>query len=177
MTLGETTVVPADERALAFGYGQRRSWVFWAWWYGMVLAITGLADAALSLLVGQDPSRGIWMILLGAAVSVLGWLVTLGLRFSKKPPKPASDVPRVEQALRINPWVVKGQVGVAVLVGVALVFLTPNGRSPEVLPYVSFVVVAILSLAAGTARSAWLMRHSAELYQDWLERRQGVSGR
>ena len=171
MTLGDAAVA-VDERAMAFGYAQRRSWIFWAWWYGVVLAITGAAEAGLSILLGQDPSPGMYMALLGAPLSVFGWLLTLGLRFSKKLPKPAKDVSRVEQAIRLNPGVVRFLVAAAVLVGAAMVLLTPNGRSPEALPCTALVVTAILSVTAGSARSGWLMKNSGELYSRWLERRQ-----
>jgi len=107
---------------------------------------------------------------LGAAVSALGWLVTLGVRFSAKPPKPASDIPRVEQAIRINPTVIKVSVIGAVLIAAGLILLTPNGRSPEVLPIVGLIAAAQLSIAAGVAYSGWLLKNSGELYARWLER-------
>lgn len=167
MTLGETAAVHTDEQARAYGYAQRRSWIFFAWWYGAVLAFSGMVDAALSALVGQDAERGIAMAILGAALSALGWLVTLGLRFSRKQPKPATDVPRVEQAIRINPGVVWFLVAAAVLIPTALVLFTPKGGSPEVAPILGFIGVCILSLAAGMARSGWLMRNSLNLYRRW----------
>lgn len=176
MTLGEVAETPAHERALAFGYGQRRSWLFWAWWYGAVLAITGCVDAVLSGLVGQGTERGITMVVLGGALSVLGWLATLGLRFSKKPPKPARYLPRVEQAIRINPGVVGFLVVAAMLITAALVFLTPKGTSSETLPYIGLVAAAILSLAGGMARSGWLMKNSDQLYSHWLGRRVSHNG-
>ncbi|MGX5717171.1 hypothetical protein [Arthrobacter sp. MAHUQ-56] len=171
MTLGDATAVATDERALELGYAQRRSWIFWAWWYGVALAITGAADAILSGLVGQDTSRGVGMVLLGAPISAVGWLLTIGVRFSKKLPKPARDVPRVEQGIRINPGVVRVLVIATVLIAAAIVFLTPRGTSPETLPYTGLVATAILSLAAGMARSGWLFRNSNQLYARWLERR------
>lgn len=172
MTLGDATAVAAEERALELGYAQRRSWIFWAWWYGVALAITGAGDAIFSGLVGQDTSRGVGMVLLGAPISALGWLLTLGARFSKKLPKPAKDVPRVEQGIRINPGVVKFLVIATVMVAAAMVVLTPRGTSPATLPYTGLVAAAILSLAAGMARSGWLFRNSSQLYRRWLERRQ-----
>lgn len=172
MTLGDATAVAADARALELGYAQRRSWIFWAWWYGVALAITGAADAILSGLVGPDTSRGVEMILLGAPLSVLGWLLTIGVRFSKKLPKPAKDVPRVERGIRINPGVVNSLVIATVLIAAAMVFLTPRGTSPETLPYTGLVSAAILSLAAGMAGSGRLFRNSSQLYRRWLERRQ-----
>lgn len=174
MTLGEATAEHTDEKALAFGYAQRRSWIFWAWWYGAVLAATGLVDAALLAIFGQDPERGITMVAIGAAVSVVGWLVTLGARFSGKQPKPAADLPRVEQGIRINPGVVRFLLVAAVLIPAALALFTPNGASPETTPILGFIGTCILGLAAGMARSGWLMRNSLEIYRRWLNRRMGL---
>ena len=135
-----------------------------------MIAIPGAVDAGLSGFLGQDPERGVITMALGAAVSALGWLVTLGVRFSAKPPKPASDIPRVEQAIRINPTVIKVSVIGAVLIAAGLILLTPNGRSPEVLPIVGLIAAAQLSIAAGVAYSGWLLKNSGELYARWLER-------
>ena len=175
MTLREAAAAQPDEKALAYGYAQRRSWVFWAWWYGAVLAATGAVDAVLLAIFGQDPERGVTMVIIGAATSVLGWLVTLGLRFSRKQPKPASDLPRLEQGMRVNPGVVRFLVVAAVLIPVALMLFTPTGASPEAGPVVGLVGASILGLTAGMARSGWLMRNSGRLYQDWLARSQAGS--
>ena len=171
MTLGDATAVATDPRAQAFGYAQRRIWVFFAWWYGAVIAIPGAVDAGLSGFLGQEPERGVITMALGAVLSALGWLATLGIRFSGKLPKPASDIPRVEQAIRINPNVIKVSVIGAVLIAAGLILLTPNGRSPEVLPIVGLIAAAQLSIAAGMAYSGWLLKNSGELYSRWLERR------
>lgn len=58
-------------------------------------------------------------------------------------------------------------------IAAAMIFLTPRGTSPEAIPYTGVVAVAILTLAAGIARSGWLFRNSSQLYSHWLERRQG----
>ncbi len=97
-------------------------------------------------------------MVLGAAISALGWLLTLGVRFSRKLPKPASDIPRVEQSIRINPNVIKVSVIGTVLIAAGLVLFTPNGRSPEVLPIVGLITAAQLSIAAGVAYSGWFER-------------------
>lgn len=171
MTLGDAATVDADQRARAFGYGQRRSWIFWAWWYGVVMAITGSADAGFSALFGQDAERGIFMVVLGASASALGWLLTLGVRFSRKLPKPSGDIPRVEQAIRINSGVVKFLLVATVLIVAALVLLTPKGASPETLPVTALIAASILSLTGGIAYSGWLMKNSGELYAQRLARR------
>lgn len=172
MTLGDAAVVAGtDPRALAFGYAQRRIWVFWAWWYGAVFFITGAVDGTLSAIVGQDPERGLFMIVMGAAFSVLGWLLTLGLRFRRKLPKPASDIPRVEQALRTNPPAIKTLVIVSVLIVAALITLTPNGRSQELLPITGLVAALLMSITGGFAYSSSLLENSNAIYARWLERR------
>jgi hypothetical protein len=172
MTWGNAAAVATtDPRAQAFGYAQRRSWVFFAWWYGAVIAIPGAVDAALSGLLGQDPERGVITMALGAALSALGWIVTLRVRFSGKLPKPASDIPRVEQSIRINPNVIKVSVIGAVLIAAGLILLTPNGRSPELLPIVGLIAAAQLSIAGGLAYTGWLLKNSGELYARWRERR------
>lgn len=130
MTLGDAaTLAATDSRAQAFGYGQRQSWVFWAWWYGATLAIPGAVDAGLSGFLGQESDRGIFLTILGAAGSALGWLLTLGVRFSRKTPKPASDIPRVEQSIRINPGVIKFSVIGAVLIAAGLYALWLERRN------------------------------------------------
>lgn len=172
MTSGDAAVLEGtDPRARAFGYAQRRIWVFWAWWYGAVHFITGAADGTLSAILGQDPERGIFMMVLGTALSALGWLLTLGLRFRRKLPEPASDVLRVEQALRTNRSAIKTSVIVSVLIVAALITLTPNGRSPGSLPIVGLVTALLTSITGGMAYSASVLRNSGELYARWLERR------
>ena len=120
MTSGDAAVLEGtDPRARAFGYAQRRIWVFWAWWYGAVHFITGAADGTLSAILGQDPERGIFMMVLGTA----------------------------------------------------LITLTPNGRSPGSLPIVGLVTALLTSITGGMAYSASVLRNSGELYARWLERR------
>jgi hypothetical protein len=134
-------------------------------------AVTAAVDAGLSGLLGQETERGTFVMILGAAGAALGWLLTLGVRFSRKPPKPASDIPRVEQASRINPGVVKFSVLGSMLILAALALFTPKGASPQGLPILGLIAAAQLSIAGGIAYSVWLMKNSGELYAQWLERR------
>lgn len=170
MTLGDATAVATDPRAEAFSYAQRRAWVFFAWWYGTVIAVPGAVDAALSGLLGQDTERGIIAMALGAGLSSVGWLVTLGVRFSRKLPKPATDIPRVDQALRTNPPAIKLSVIVSVLVVAALILFMPEDKYQELLPIIGFVAAALASVTGGMAYSASLLKNSGELYARWLER-------
>lgn len=165
------TGTATDPRATAFGFAQRRSWVFSAWWYPIVLTISGVLHAGLAVVLGQSTELGIFMAILGAIFASLGWVFTAWPRFTRKPPKPASDIPRVEQGIRITPGMIR-TVLIASGLGIgALVLFTPNGGSPETLPMLGMLVTLPVGVAAGLAYTGWLMKNSAELYARWLERR------
>ena len=83
-----------DSEGTAFGLAQRRSWVFSAWWYPAVLSVSGAVQAGLALAVGQSAQAGIVLASLGAVSAALGWALTAGQRFTRRPPKPGSDIPR-----------------------------------------------------------------------------------
>lgn len=168
MTGPATGVVPREE---AFGFAQRRSWVFSAWWYPAVLAVSGAVYAGFALALGQSPETGVVMAILGGVGLALGWALTAWPRFTRKPPRPASDIPRVEQGIRITPGMIR-TILVAGALGVgALVLFTPQGGSPESLPLLGMLVIWPVGLAAGLAYTRRLMMNSAELYARWLERR------
>ena len=168
MTGTDTVLVPDGA---AFGYAQRRSWVFSAWWYPAVLGASGMAQAGLAVALGASAETGIVLAILGAACSALGWAVTARPRFTTKPPRPASHVPRVEQGIRVTPIMIRTILIVSVLGVAALVLFTPKGGSPETLPLLGMLMVWPLGLAAGLAYTRSLMVNCAELYARWLERR------
>lgn len=165
------TATTTDPRAPAFGFAQRRSWVFWAWWYPAVLAIAGAVHAGLATVLGQSTEIGITMAILGGALAALGWVFTTWPRFTRKLPRPASDIPRVEQGIRITQGIIR-TVLVAGALGIgALVLLTPLGGSLEAVPLLGMLAAVFLGLAAGLAHTGWLMKNSAELYSRWVNRR------
>lgn len=111
------------------------------------------------------------MAILGVVGSAVGWAFTAWPRFTRKPPKPASDIPRVEQGIRITPGMIR-TILIATAVGVgALMLFTPQGGSPEMLPLLGMLVIWPLGLAAGLAYTRRLMLNSTDLYARWLERR------
>lgn len=167
MTGPDTRVVPRGE---AFGFAQRRSWVFSVWWYPAVLAVSGAVYALLALAVGQSAETGVVMAILGAVGSALGRAFTAWPRFTRTPPKPPSDIPRVEQGIRITPGMIRTILIASALGLGALVLFTPRGGSPESLPLVGMLVIWPLGLAAGLAHTRRLMLDSAGLYARWLER-------
>ena len=155
----------------ALGFAQRKSLVFSAWWYPAVLGFSGVVQAGLAVALGQSAETGVVLSILGAAFSAVGWALTAWPRFTRKPPKPASDIPRVQQGIRITPGMIR-TILIATAVGVgALMLFTPQGGSPEMLPLLGMLVIWPLGLAAGLAYTRRLMMNSAELYAQWLKRR------
>lgn len=72
---------------------------------------------------------------------------TSGRAVQPEASQPASDIPRVEQTLRINPGVVKFSVIGSLLILAALAIFTPKGASPEGLPVIGLIAAAQLSIA------------------------------
>lgn len=166
-----------DPRAPAFGFAQRRSWIFYAWWYPAALGLAGTVHAGLSLLAGVDPELGVGLSIIGTVLAALGWAVTVKPRFTRKQPKPASDIPRVEQGIRIVPGIIWTVLGGAAVIVLLLVLFTPKGASPETLPLLGLLIAFSSGVAAGLAYTRWLMTNSVELYDRWLQRGQrGNSG-
>ena len=168
MTGPGTGVVPRGE---AFGFAQRKSWVFSAWWYAAVLAASGAVYAGLALVLGQSPETGIVLAILGTVLAALGWAFTAWPRFTRKPPKPTSDIPRVEQGIRITPLLIRTILIVSALGVGALVLFTPKGGSLETLPLLGLLITLPLGTSAGLAYTRRLMLDSAGLYARWLELR------
>lgn len=161
-----------DPRATALGFAQRRSWVFYAWWYPAVLGLAGAVHAGLSLLAGVDPELGVVLLIMGTVLAALGWAVTVKARFTRKRPRPASDIPRVDQGIRIAPGIIWTVLGGTAAIVLLLVLFTPKGASPETLPLLGLLIAFAVGVAAGLGYTRWLMANSAELYDRWLQRGQ-----
>ncbi|VXB14232.1 hypothetical protein [Arthrobacter sp. 8AJ] len=157
--------------ATAYGYAQRRSWIFFAWWYPAVLASAGLLHAVLALALGQSAETGIGMAVLGAVLASTGWALTAWLRFTRRPPRPASNLLRVERGIRGTPVMVWTILVATTAAVVALILFTPNGASPENLPVLGLLITVPLGSAAGLLHTRRLMCNNAGLYARWLERR------
>jgi hypothetical protein len=170
-TVVDMTGTGTDPRAAAFGFAQRRTWVFFAWWYPSIIGTSGAVYAGLSFLVGQDPGTGLFQTGLGAALAAVGWVITIGPRFTRKRPKPASDIPRIEQSIRITPGVICALLIVSVLGVAALALFTPKGASAEFIPVLGLLLALSVSISAGLAYTHYLLVESAGLYARWLARR------
>lgn len=157
-------------REAAYGFAQRRSWVFSAWWYSAVLAASGAVYSGFSLVLGQSPETGVVMAILGAALSAMGWALTAAPRFTRKFPKPASDIARVEQGIRTTPITIRTLLIATALGVAALAIITPKGGTPEMLPLLAMIVTVAAGACTGLAYIRRLMMRSVELYARWLNR-------
>lgn len=168
---GPATSGTAVSAPHALGYAHRRARVFMFWWMGMVFAIPGAAYAAGLAATGQSPGAGLALACLGLGLSGVGWLAAIGPRFTRADPKPADDLARTEQNIRINPGVAIGSVAIMLLIVVALLLGTPKGTSPEALPVLAALAVFPMPIAAALLYSTHLHRNRDRLYADWLGRR------
>lgn len=155
----------------ALGYAQRRSWVMWSWVYGAMMAAAGSAYGLVATATGANPEAGVIMALLGLAVSVLGWLVSAPKRFSRKLPKPAMDVARAEQAIRINKGVAIGSNVFMAVVILGLTFGTPRGLAPDVVPILAMMSVWAPMTGVGILRTRALLAERGPRYEHWLQGR------
>jgi uncharacterized membrane protein YfcA len=154
---------------LALGHAHRRNRVFCSWWMGMVFAIPGLAYAMAAAATGQSPETGLLTAALGLVFSGVGWLLAIGPRFTRKPPRPATDFARTDQEIRLAPGVAAALPIVMLAIVVALITLTPNGTSPEVLPILSALAAFPVPISAALLYSRrHLLARREELYARWL---------
>jgi len=155
----------------ALGYAHRRARVFMFWWMGILFAIPGAAYAAALAATGQSPGDGLALAGLGLGLSGVGWLAAIRPRFTRTDPKPADDLARTEQDIRINPGVAIGLAAVMLLIVVALMVATPRGTSPEALPVLAVLAAFPMPIAAALLYSTHLHRYRERLYATWLARR------
>ena len=135
----------------------------------MVFAIPGMAYALAEAATGQSPETGLLTAALGLVLSGVGWLAGVGPRFTRRPPRPATDFARTDQEIRIAPGVAAAIPIMMLAIVVALVTLTPNGTSPEALPTLSLLAAFPVPISAGLLYSRrHLLARREELYARWL---------
>lgn len=159
-----------DNYALA--YAQRRVWVFGSWWYGIILATSGAVHAFASVVMGSDPETGVIMALLGLGIAGVGWAVSAPIRFSRKQPKPAMDVNRAEQSIRINRGVVIGSnVLMAVAIAVLAWIMKPDAAA-EGVPVLALLAVWAPMTGVLGLRARRLLIERQPRYLTWLDANQ-----
>lgn len=157
----------------ALGHAQRCAWIFGAWWYGTILAVSGTAYAVTSTMTGHNPETGIIMAILGLAVAGLGWLASAPKRFTRTLPKPAMDVNRAEQGIRITPGIVIVSNTVMIVILVTLAFATPRGTAPDVVPILAMLAVFAPMVGVVQMRTRTMLVERNARYVQWLARRLG----
>ena len=155
---------------LALGYAHRRARVFFFWWMGIVFVLPGAAQALAQSATGQSPEDGLILVGLGLFMSGVGWLATIAPRFTRKPPRPATDFARTEQSIRFAPGVAFGSTAMMLAIVVACMVLLPRGMSPEVLPLLAFLAAWPLAVGAGLLYSRHLHAQRERLFKQWLAR-------
>lgn len=156
-----------DNYALA--YAQRRVWVFGSWWYGIILATSGAVYALASLLMGSNPETGVVMAFLGLAVAGIGWAVSAPKRFTRRQPKPAMDVHRAEQSIRINRGIVIGSNVMMAAGIVALAFLMTPEAAAEGVPILATLAVWAPMVGVLMLRARTLLIEREPRYLAWLD--------
>ncbi|MET0886073.1 MAG: hypothetical protein ABWX92_06445 [Mycetocola sp.] len=156
-----------DNYALA--YAQRRVWVFGSWWYGIILATSGAMYALASALMGSDPETGVIMAILGLVIAGVGWVVSAPKRFTRKQPKPAMDVNRAEQSIRINRGIVLVS-NVVMLAGiVVLAWIMKPEAATEGVPVLAMLAVWAPMCGVLGLRARTLLIERQPRYLTWLD--------
>ncbi|WP_146187546.1 hypothetical protein [Arthrobacter sp. HMWF013] len=159
----------ADNYALA--YAHRRTWVMASWMYGAIIAASGAAYVLASAVTGHDAGTGMGMIVFGAAMAAVGWLASAPKRFTRKIPKPAMDVPRAEQAIRINKGVVVASNIVMAAIILAAAVFAPRGTAPDVVPILAALSVWAPLLGFLILRTTRFLSERGPRYDLWLHDR------
>jgi sulfite exporter TauE/SafE len=139
--------------------------------YGAIMAAAGGAYSLTALAAGVEPGTGVTMIFLGLVLAALGWLVSAPKRFTREIPKPATDIARAEQAIRINKTivVVSNAVMAAALLGLG--FGTPRGLAPDTAPILAMMAVWAPLAGVGMLRTRRLLMERGPRYERWLQGR------
>lgn len=169
--IDETDVSEVSTSGLALGHAHRRVRVFLFWWLGIIIAFPGAVYSAVQVATGQDPETGLGITVVGLVVSAVGWLAGLGMRYTKKMPRPASDVSRVEREIRVAKGAAITIPVLMLVIVIALMTLAPNGTSPGVLPVLGFLAAFPFPIAGALLYSRLhLLARREELFGQWLAR-------
>ncbi len=160
-----------DFDELALGFGQRRVLLLAATLGGFTIAGAGLGWMLGAALVDQPVNSGLIMIGVGLVLAGVGWLVTVGLRFTRKLPEPLRNGHKSAPSTRnsvAGGWVTLGLVLAGVL---AILLFAPRGREPDVVALLPMIVAIPVVLLLGFHRIRHIMANRNELYTNWLAKR------
>lgn len=173
--VGELNEDPREQFEVAsIEHANRRTQLFASIGVGLVIGGSGAVWFISALLLRQDPNIGVGLMVFGLIMSLLGWLLTLGLRMRRKPRKTGKNVQerlaRDLANLRLNIIAMLIWCGVMVALSLAIVVWSPRGREPIVWPILlmmnSWPILVVLGIKY--SRSTLLRRH--ELYSRYVGR-------
>lgn len=162
---------PGQFEQLALGYARRRTLLVAALLGGLCVAGSGAAWAVTSVLLGGSAESGLVMAGVGAALAGIGWLVTAGLRFTVKDPKPLDNAKDMESSTGINViamWILLGLVWAACM---ALFLFSPRGREPDAVVLLPSFMTFPAVLLGGVLYIRGIVRRREQLFAAWLARR------
>lgn len=161
--------VPRD---ITLGFAQRKSNLFFAWFAPLALAVAGVLYALPAMAMGdtQDVETGFVAALIGLILSGLGWLVSAPKRFSKKKLKPATDIPRVDQAIRIHPGT---RIANFIILGLIVIglCLSPNGITQDMISIGGLIIGIYAMIMLGMECSYRWLKNSGHYYEAWINKR------
>lgn len=162
---------PEQFAQLALGHARRRILLVAALLGGLCVAGSGAAWAVTSLLMGGSAESGLVMLGVGAVLAGVGWLATMGLRFTRKDPKPMDNAKDMESNASINViamWTLLGLVWAACL---ALLLFSPRGREPDAAVLLPSFMAFPAVLLAGVLHIRGTVRRREEIFTAWLGQR------
>jgi len=158
-------------RELTLGFAQRKSNLFFAWFAPLSLTLAGGLYALPALVShnAEDIETGVVMMLIGIVLSALGWLLSAPKRFSKKKLKPAVDIPRVDQAIRIHP---PSRIWNFVILGVIVtaLCLSPNGLTQDIISITGLIIGFYAMIMLGMECSYRWLKNSGHYYEERLRK-------
>lgn len=161
---------PGQFEQLALGHARRRILLVAALLGGLCVAGSGAAWAVASGLLGGSVESGLVMVGVGAVLAGVGWLATLGLRFTRRDPKPLNNAKNMESSATINVvamWIILGLVWVACL---ALFLFSPHGREPDAAVLLPSFMAFPAVLLGGVLYIRGIVRRRKDLFATWLAR-------
>lgn len=158
---------------MALGYGQRRVALVAAMIGGLVITGAGLGWLLGAAVFGESLESGLIMTGLGIFMTGLGWLITAGLRFTRKLPNPQTNGRKVAGSTRNS--VVGGWLAIALfLLGILALFLfAPRGRQPDMLALFPMLLAVPVVMLLCFYRIRHIMLNRNKHYATWLAKRPG----
>lgn len=142
----------------------------------MILAVAGILYTLPALITNnaQDTETGLIATLMGVVFAGIGWLVSIGPRFSKKQPKPAAYMPRVEQSLRIHPMsrITNAIVYFLIVTGLIVLALANDGITSSMVSILGLLTGIFGGVMIGMEYSYRMMKNSELVYSKWMQKQQ-----